>query len=272
MTYQEEEQVRLRRQGSRRAIALAMEGRWREAVVANRSIIASFPSDVDAYNRLGRAYMELGEYSQAREAYNQAVTLDLHNAIAQKNLRRLSHLEGAIVDLEGGGHAEPQHFIEETGKAGVVNLYHLAPPEVMAIVVAGDRVNLKIDGSNLIVETGRGQYIGQVQSWHGRRLIRLMEGGNKYSAAIVSSTEDKITVIIREVYQNPSQIGQLSFLPKGLETVRPYSRDRMIRRGMENEEEVEEAPGYSIIGSGGEQRKVFLEESAENDDSDENEE
>ena len=69
--------VRLRRQSSKQAIALAMQGRWREAVAVNKSLIESFPSDVDAYNRLGRAYMELGEYSQAREAYQQALELTL---------------------------------------------------------------------------------------------------------------------------------------------------------------------------------------------------
>ena len=66
MAYHEEESTKLRRQTSKQAIALAMEGRWREAVTANQSLIDAFPSDVDAYNRLGRAYMELGEYAIAR--------------------------------------------------------------------------------------------------------------------------------------------------------------------------------------------------------------
>lgn len=68
MSYQEEKQVRLRRQGSKHAIALAMQGRWREAVAVNKSLIESFSRDVDAYNRLGKAHMEMGEYPQAREA------------------------------------------------------------------------------------------------------------------------------------------------------------------------------------------------------------
>ena len=128
MAYQEEEQVRLRRQRSKHAIALAMQGRWREAVAANQEIIASFPNDVDAYNRLGRAYIELGENSPAKEAYGRAIELDPYNVIAQRNLRRLSYLGEAVVGSEADSdRAEPQHFIEETGKAGVVNLYHLAP-------------------------------------------------------------------------------------------------------------------------------------------------
>jgi tetratricopeptide (TPR) repeat protein len=234
MAYQEEEQVRLRRQRSKNAIALAMQGRWREAVAANQEIIESFPNDVDAYNRLGKAYIELGEYSLAKEAYTRAMELDPYNIIAQKNLRRLSYLGEAVVSPEADSDkAKPQHFIEETGKAGVVNLYHLAPREVLAKIVAGDKVYLRVSDSSLAVENSRGEYLGLVEPRHAQRLIKLMEGGNKYAAAIVSSAEDRVTVIIREVYQDPSQAGQLSFPPRGGESLRPYLSDKVLRRELE---------------------------------------
>ncbi len=251
MSYQEEEQVRLKRRRSRQAIALAMQGRWGEAVTANKGIIVSYPNDVDAYNRLGRAYMELGEYSQAREAYSRAIELDPYNAIAQKNLRRLSHLGEVVVDSEGDSHkATPQHFIEEVGKTGVVDLCCLAPPEVLAKMVAGDRIYLKIDGASLIVENSRGEYLGQVESRYGQRLIKLMERGNKYSSAIIRSAEDKMTVIIREVYQDPGQAGRISFPSRVIERARPYVGDRLFRRQLEYEEELVEEPGYTIIDGG----------------------
>jgi len=115
MSYDEERLIRLRRQHSKQAIALAMQGRWREAVAVNKGIIESAPTDVDAHNRLGRAYIELGEYSQAREAYSRAMELDPFNAISRKNLQRLSYLKEAMVSSEGEATVEPQHFIEEIG-------------------------------------------------------------------------------------------------------------------------------------------------------------
>ena len=252
MSYQEEGQVRPRRQLTREAIALAMQGRWREAVAANISILDSFPNDVDAYNRLGRAYMELGEYSRSKEAYERTVALDPYNAIAKKNLRRLSRLGEAGIGLEGDSQkAEPQHFIEETGKAGVVDLYRLAPPEILARMVAGDRVYLRVDGTSLVVENGRGEYLGQVGPKVGRQLIKLMEGGNKYTAAIISSTEDMMSIVIREVYQDPSQAGRLSFPAKGIEEFRPYVGERILRRELEYEEELPEEPGYTIVSEEG---------------------
>jgi len=234
MAYQEEEQVRLRRQQGKNAIALAMQGLWREAVTANREIIESFPTDVDAYNRLGKACVELGEYAQAREAYSKAIELDAYNIIAQKNLHRLTFLEASgPAPAAETDKAKPQYFIEDTGKAGVVSLFQLAPQEVLAKMLAGDKVNLRVTDSVLSVENGRGEYLGMVEPKHALRLIKLMEGGNQYSAAIVSSAEDKVSVIIRETYQAPTLAGQLSFPPKGVENPRPSLSDKMLKRELE---------------------------------------
>ena len=263
MPLEEEKLLRLKQQRSERAIALAMQGQWREAVAVNKNIVESFPGDVEAYNRLGRAHLELGEYSQAKEAYNRTVERDPYNIIAKKNLQRLSYLKETMVSSGTDHHkVEPHHFIEEIGKAGVVNLHALAPKEVLAMAVAGDRVNLKISGPSLIMENSRGEYLGEVTPRHAQRLIKLMKGGNKYSAAVVSSTESTMTVIIREEYQHPSQAERLSFPSRGLGEVRPYVSDRIVKA--EYEEEAAEESGYTVIG--GEEIEVLPEEAGDVDD------
>ena len=214
MAYNDDEQVRLKKQNSQSAIDMAMSGRWREAIAANQSIIELFPSDVEALNRLGRAHMELGEYTLAQAAYKKAKELDPYNSIADRNLRRLEVLvsSGTKAAVETTGQrVEPQVFIEETGKGGVVNLSSLAPREVLAHAVAGDKVNLLPAGASLRVETTGGEYIGSIDPRHALRLLKLMRGGNKYSGTVVSSSEDKLSVMIRETYQDPSQLGQISF-------------------------------------------------------------
>ena len=189
--------------------------------MANQNLVESFPDDIDAYNRLGRAYMELGEYTQAKEAYRKAIGIDPYNSIAQKNLDRLALL-GKNTKAAGAQvkKVEPTQFIKEVGKAGVVSLLSMARPQVLAKLAAGAALNLKIDGTNLVVENGLGEYVGQVDPRHGQRLIKLMEGGNRYSAAVVSATaEGSVTVMISETYQDPSQAGRLSFPPRdGSET------------------------------------------------------
>ena len=244
-----EESAGLRQQRGKQAIDLAMQGRWQEAVAANQNLLESFPGDVSACNRLGRAYTELGEFSHAREAYGRAIELDPYNTIAQKNLNRLAHLDEVNGDLNDAPYVEPQHFIEEPGKAGVVDLCHLGPPQVLAKMVAGDKVYLRVDGAGLMVENGRGEYLGQVGSKDGQRLIRLMEGGNHYTAAIVSAAADRVTTIIREIYQDPSQANRLSFPLKGFKSPRPYISER-VKHELESEDTEEEAD-YSIITTGG---------------------
>lgn len=234
-----EEHARLMRQSSKQAIALAMEGRWQEAVAVNKGIIEDHPNDTEAHNRLGRAYMELGEYSLAREAYNRTKEIDPYNTIAEKNLRRLAHLKKKEASpKENFQRLEPQVFIEETGKAGVIRLSQLAGKEVLAEVDAGDKVNLRIIDSNLVVENLNEEYLGKVESKHSQRLMKLINGGNKYMATVISSSEDMIAVIIREIYQHPSQEGQLSFPSKGIGSLKSYVSDKILKRQVEYDESV----------------------------------
>src|SRR4030042_5343971 len=121
-----DEKARLRRQMSERAIALAMKGQWKEATAVNQSIIEAVPTDIDAYNRLGKAYIELGEWTQAREAYTKALEFDPNNTIARKNLERIAQLEGLQVDMKNdSSKVSPDFFVGELGKTGVINLQKL---------------------------------------------------------------------------------------------------------------------------------------------------
>ncbi len=202
-----------------------------------------------------------------KKAYQRAVELDPYNVIAKKNLERLSHLAEAMVGAEADSRtAEPHSFIEEVGKAGMVSLLKLAPTEVLAKMVAGDKAYLKRDGGSLKVENGRGEYLGEVETRHAQRLIKLMEGGNQYSAAIVRTTESAVVVIIREAYQDPSQVGKLSFPPKGFEEPRISMGDMMIKRELEYEESAVEEPGYTIIDVDEEGMEIKMKESLERDE------
>src|SRR6476469_1082877 len=127
-----DERLRLRRVLPERAIQLAMQNRWQEAVDVNRTILKLDPNDADAYNRLGKALLELGQYREAYDAYARAVELSPANAIAQKNMQRLAPLvqQGATATptrpVAAGEPIRPQTFIEETGKTGLTILINIA--------------------------------------------------------------------------------------------------------------------------------------------------
>jgi len=243
--YQLSEKAKLRRHRTSEAIALAMQSRWEEAVAVNKGILEVFPDDADAYNRLGKALAQLGRYTEAREAYGRALEIEPNNGIAKKNLNRLAYLKEVDTGPKNGRQVSSHLFIEEMGKADVADLYKLAPREVLAKIAAGDPVHLGPKGQSLTVESVDGEYIGEVEPKLGLRLIKLMEGGNKYAAAVASISENRGKVMIKEVFQHPSQAGRPSFPARAADGFRPYVKDSMLRYEREDDEEglEEEYPG-----------------------------
>ena len=122
MVHQAEDRAKVRRQRGQAAIQLALQGRWEDAANLNKSLIDAFPTDVDSYNRLGRAMTELGRYGEARGAYQKALEIDPLNSIASKNLSRLSTLGKKSGPRQATQKLSPQMFIEEMGKTGVTTL------------------------------------------------------------------------------------------------------------------------------------------------------
>jgi len=242
MPDREEDKDRLKRKASQEAIALAMQSRWQEAVAVNQSIVESFPTDIDAYNRLGRAFIELGDFARAKEAYGRALELDSNNVIAERNLHRLSLLaESQMPVKEERREVAPNLFIGDMGKSGVVNLQNLAPQEVLARMTAGNQVYLEVRGQQLVVQNEGGEYLGRVDPQYGFRLAKLIEGGNQYTAAIVSLDNDRAKVLIREVFQHPSQLGRLSFPVKAVEGFHPHVKDTLLRHESMEEEALEDS-------------------------------
>lgn len=245
--FQPEEGAKLKRRWFEQAIALAMQNRWDDAVDVNRRIIEQFPNDVDAHNRLGRALTELGRYAEAREAYSKAAEIDPHNTIAQKNLTRLSILGESRAPGKADEHAReqvaPHLFISETGKTGVTALIRPAPRETLAKMTVGDKVYLRPEGRALIVRNAAGDQLGQVEPRLSQRLIDLMRGGNRYAAALMAPQDDGgVRVIVRETYQDPGQLGKVSFPTKGTEVagIRPYTKETLVRQYDDEEDEEEE--------------------------------
>jgi tetratricopeptide (TPR) repeat protein len=245
--YQPEERARLRKQWVEQAIAQALASQWEEAIATNKQILNLFSNDVEAYNRLGKAYSEVGQYAEAKSAYSQTLKLDPNNSIAQRNLERLSRLSdeqaGSGPGLE---RIDPRLFIEETGKTAATSLLNLAPADEVAKLTAGDQVRLAPEGRRLLVQTARGTYIGQVEPRLGNRVINLMETGNQYAAAITAIESGQVKIIIRETYQHPSQLGKVSFPAQGGsgEPVRAYIKDSVLRYDREDDEDLGDDSEY----------------------------
>src|SRR6266516_257627 len=142
--FQSQDRLRLKRLRSEKAIQLAMQNRWEVAAELNRQILELFPTDVDTHNRLGKALLELGRYSDAQEAYEQASQLDPSSTIAQKNLQRLAKLIEEQAPALPPTPIDPRLFIEESGLTTVTTLVDLGRSEVLAKLTAGDQLKLEV--------------------------------------------------------------------------------------------------------------------------------
>lgn len=222
------DQVQNQRRHAETAIQLARASRWQDAVAANRKIISVFPNDVDSYNRLGKALMELGRLSAAKKAYKQALALDANNRIATKNLARLITLMKSGDGQVENSQADPSLFIEEIGKS-IVTTISVSQSDLLSRLNAGDLVELQQQDNTLIVATPRGDQIGQVETKLGLRLMKLIEGGNRYAAGVTSVADGECRIIIKETYQDPSQANRPSF-PTASATVRPraYTKRSLV--------------------------------------------
>lgn len=236
MVFQAEDRARAKKQHAEQAIQFALQGRWNEAVQLNREIIDSFPNDMDAFNRLGKALTELGRYGEARDAYMKALEIDPLNSIARKNLTRLAALgEEEAAPRPASQKLSPQMFIEETGKTGITVLVR-PNMEIAARMTAGDQVSLDRKNGSLVIQSLAGEYVGEVEPRLGQRLIKLMDGGNEYIAAISALDEKEVRLFIRETFQHSSQTGKLSFPPTVTETFRPYVKGRLLHRDSDDDE------------------------------------
>src|SRR5919197_1446526 len=193
--FQSEDRLRLKRLRSEKAIQLAMQNRWEEAAELNRQMLELFPNDVDTYNRLGKALLELGRYADAREAYENAARLDPTSTIAQKNLQRLAKLIEEEAPAPPPTPLDPRLFIEESGRTAVTTLLDPGPPEVLAKLTAGDQLRLEVVGNAVRVFDMTDGAVGQIEPKLAQRLIRLLETGNRYSAAVTSADEQAVRVI-----------------------------------------------------------------------------
>jgi len=214
------------------AVQLAIRGNWDDAVEANRFIIESFGADDQAQNRLGKALSELGRLAEAKKAYEAALSINPMNVVAQKNANRLEVLLHNKEGLKGGAsRVDLNLFVEEMGKTAATTL-KATDPDVCSRIAAGDVGELRVDGDGVEVDTARGVRLGSLEAKLARRLIKFIQGGNRYQAGVTSCEGTTVKVIVRETYQDPKFQGKPSFpiVRKREVEFRPYAKESLLSR------------------------------------------
>lgn len=211
----QDEKLRQRRRMQDRAVELASKNRWTEAVEVNQQMLA-LDEDADVYNRLGKAFFEMGRLRESFDSYQNALRMNPSNGIARKNIERLeqmlAHSDTAVArDRTARQLIDLRLFITEIGKTALSTLVDVPRNSGIEAIVTGEKVEVKVEGRNVVVYDAEGNMIGRIEPKLAQRLHELMTGGNRYVAAVAQITGSQIRILIREIYQDPSQRGRVSF-------------------------------------------------------------
>jgi tetratricopeptide (TPR) repeat protein len=276
----QDERMRLKKRLLERAVEMSTTNRWEEAIATNEQLL-QLGEDTECYNRIGKAYLELGRFDEAQEAYNNTLQLNPSNVIARKNLARLkdlANMDDRGLRKEQRTYADPQLFIIETGKTALTTLTNVPGREIALRLVSGEQVELQYDEKSVSVIDSEGRTIGQFEPLLAQRLIEMHNAGSRYAASIANLDGNQIKVLIREVFQSPEQRHVVSFPGKlggDIAHFRTYIRDLPTRYELDGDELLEdeelgeedltvEVEDDFFRGGTGEEEEVRLEE-LEND-------
>lgn len=242
---------------SQQAILAALSANWAEALKLNQQLVDLNPKDIDALNRLARAYFELGDYPQSKKHYEMALSLDPYNQIASKFIKRIetcSKRKGVKITQNQGTtdtHGQTYQidydlFIEEPGKTKVVTLLKVAEPQKLSLLAPGSVVLLTTKNRGIAVTDPNGEYLGVLPDDIAHHLVRLIKGGNKYQAFIKAIKINSLVILVREVFRSTRFRNQPSFL-EGLNVNLAFSSENIVVQRDSEEEEVETEEEEEVV-------------------------
>lgn len=285
------------------ALAYAKDGDWQTAIRINNQLLnihddpeAETPTFrreayehvsanyVDVINRIGKAYFEAGDLDSAAEAYNLVIEKQEYNTIARRMLANIERARRAgpktreFVDM--------RTYAIETGKSTLTTLHidsnvalSLMPGEQLYLRTSADPESESATNSVLDVCDANHVAIGRIEPRLAARIIRFMQMGNQYIAAVlrISDRNDQIEIVIRESYRNPENRHEVSFPGKLIDETERRVGFEDIEDDVEDsdggEEDVEETEAEGDgFGNDEEEHERLETLDSGNDDSDENEE
>lgn len=204
---------------AQKAIEAALAGEFHKAIEINQQILSQNKEDIEALNRLGCAYLEIGQIAKAKKIYKKGLSFDRYNPIILKNLKKINDLKGktkikncSCLDLNN-------LFLTEPGKTKIISLVNLPASSVFLHLKPGTPVNLIAKRRRIMVclannspKKTKTTYLGLLPDDLAFRLLRLFKAGNHYQAYVKSVSKNNLCLFIREIFRADKLKNQPSFL------------------------------------------------------------
>lgn len=189
------------------AVQASLSGNWEEAIEYNTVILIEDPDNIQALNRLARAYTELGQKDSAKEVYQKVLKIDKYNPIALRSLKQLpdKQVNGELI-------ASDEDFIEEPGLTKSVNLIKTAGKDTLLSLHCKQELELSPRSRLISVKAKKGEvHVGCLPDDLSIRIGKLLKKGYGYNVCVKSVTDSTIVVFLREVKRPNSKTAAPSF-------------------------------------------------------------
>jgi len=187
------------------AIQAAKQQNWPNVIELNLQLLEENPKDVLALNRLGVAYIQIGQKTKAKQAFQTVIKLDKSNAIAKKHLLKIKNNQ----TVQAPSFYQNQ-FIEEPGKTKTTQLRRLANKDTLSMLTVGQKCTINSKSHYLSIEID-GKYVGSLSDDLSFRLSKLMKSGNEYACWLRSNNDQTCCVFIREIKRSNRNMHTHSF-------------------------------------------------------------
>lgn len=226
------------------AINAAINTHWQEAVALNLKIIQIDKKNIDAYLRLGFAYLQLKKIKEAKKCYQETLKIQPGNYTATENLERIKTLlEKKTPPLKKRGEKclilDPNLFIEIPGRTKTVNLVNPGQKNILAQLTIGQQVFLRQKKRRIEIRSGENEYIGRLPDDLSRRLSILINAGSEFTAHIKEANLRKVAIFLQEVKRGKRVLKYLPF---------PTSINHQLHQITQEEEEHIEEEDEELTG------------------------
>ncbi len=195
----------------KQAINYAMNGRWSEAIDFNEKIIKIDKKNIEAYLRLGFAYLQTNKIKKSKQSYLKALKIQPSNIFVKKSLERLKILESKKLSYSNTTPLDPLLFVDIPGKTKTVSLVNCGPKSVLAKLTVGQKVFLVNKKRRVEIRTENKEYAGCLPDDLSKRLAIFIKNGGIFSVYIKETSLKHTIVLIKEEKKGPKMIRFIAF-------------------------------------------------------------
>lgn len=247
------------------AIEAAIKSKWKDAIRFNEEIIKNDKKNVDAYLRLGFAYLQDGKIKLAKKYYKKAQVIQPGNYIISENLEKIKVLETKRINKIKEVNLNPYLFLDIPGKTKTVTLVNCGQKAVLAKLAIGQELTLVAKKRRVEVRTLDKEYIGCLPDDISKRLTIFIKAGSVFNCYVKESNLRQTVIFLKEEKKG-KRVSKYASFPINIQANMQNLTSNKEDSDKEDDEELTENDLEKLAESLGEEKEYLGFESDEKEE------